>query len=138
MKIAAITDNGLTISQHFGRAGFYLVVTIEQGQIVQRELRPKLGHSQFSSEPHEPHTPDEHSAEGGGHGFGPAAHERHTRMAETIHDCEALLCRGMGAGAYQSMLAAGIRPLVTDLESIDEAVQAYSRGDLVDHTGRLH
>ena len=31
MKIAAITDDGTTISQHFGRAPYYVVVTVEAG-----------------------------------------------------------------------------------------------------------
>jgi predicted Fe-Mo cluster-binding NifX family protein len=59
-------------------------------------------------------------------------------MAEAIADCEALLCGGMGVGAYQSMKERGIRPIVTDIESIDEAIQAYVEGRIVDQTERLH
>jgi predicted Fe-Mo cluster-binding NifX family protein len=29
VKIAAVTDDGINISQHFGRAAYYWVVTIE-------------------------------------------------------------------------------------------------------------
>jgi predicted Fe-Mo cluster-binding NifX family protein len=29
MKIAAVSEDGITISQHFGRAPFYIVVTVE-------------------------------------------------------------------------------------------------------------
>jgi predicted Fe-Mo cluster-binding NifX family protein len=47
MKIALITDDGKSISQHFGRAPYYLVVTLEDGKEVNRELRPKQGHNQF-------------------------------------------------------------------------------------------
>jgi len=132
MKIAAITDDGKTISQHFGRAAHYLVATVENGQIVSRELREKLGHSHFSKEPHEAESPDQP------HGFSPASQDRHTRMAHTISDCQALLCRGMGAGAYYSMQQQGIIPVVTDIASIDEAVIAYASGQIVDHTDLLH
>ena len=31
MKIAAVSDDGITISQHFGRALLYVVVTAEDG-----------------------------------------------------------------------------------------------------------
>ncbi len=55
-----------------------------------------------------------------------------------IADCEALLCRGMGRGAYISMQQLGIRPVVTDIASIDEAVTAYSKGEIEDLTDRLH
>jgi predicted Fe-Mo cluster-binding NifX family protein len=59
-------------------------------------------------------------------------------MAAAIADCKVLLARGMGAGAYQGMEQAGIRPVVTDIANIDEAVQAYIESRLVDHTERLH
>ena len=132
IKVAAITDNGVTISQHFGRAAYYLVATIENGRIVDRELRSKLGHSHFHNQVHiegEPEQP---------HGMDAASHNKHLQMAEAIADCTALLCRGMGTGAYQSMQARGIRPVVTDIVAIEDAVMAYIEGSIVDHVNRLH
>jgi predicted Fe-Mo cluster-binding NifX family protein len=131
-KVAAITDDGNTISQHFGRAQYYLVATIEDGQIVKRELRNKLGHTHFANQPH----PDEQP--GQPHGMDAVSHNKHLQMAEAIADCEALLCRGMGMGAYESMKARGIRPVVTDIVAIDEAVKAYIEGSIVDQIERLH
>jgi len=133
MKIAIITDDGKTISQHFGRANYYAVLTIENGQIVQREMRDKLSHKHFSGEEHG-HTHQTKTR----HGFDPASQNRHAQMSEAIVDCEALLCRGMGAGAYESMKARGIHPIVTDVEAIDEAALAYSRGELLDYVEKLH
>jgi predicted Fe-Mo cluster-binding NifX family protein len=49
MKIAAITENGTTISQHFGRAPYYLVVTVEDGKVVSKEQRDKAGHHTFAA-----------------------------------------------------------------------------------------
>lgn len=132
MKIAAITDDGKTISQHFGRAPYYLVTTVENGQIVNRELRDKLGHTHFVNQPHAEEQP------GQPHGMDDASHNKHLQMAEAISDCEALLCRGMGMGAYESMKALNIRPVVTDIASIDEAVMAFVNGQIVDHTEQLH
>ena len=134
MKIAAVSEDGVTISQHFGRAPFYVVVTVEDGKIVSHEKRDKMGHAQFSGETHE----GAHGEDPRGHGFDPAAQNRHTRMAAAIADCEVLLAGGMGAGAYESMKQASIRPIVTDIASVDEAVQAYIEGRLMDHTERLH
>jgi predicted Fe-Mo cluster-binding NifX family protein len=131
-KVAAITDDGNTISQHFGRAAYYLVATIENGQIVKRELRHKLGHAHFASQPHHEEQPDHP------HGMDAASHNKHLQMAEAISDCQALLCRGMGMGAYESMKARGIRPVVTDIVTIDEAVMAYVEGEIVDQVERLH
>jgi predicted Fe-Mo cluster-binding NifX family protein len=44
----------------------------------------------------------------------------------------------MGIGAYESMKTRGIRPVVTDIASIDEAVMAYIEGKIVDQVDRLH
>jgi len=134
MKIAAVSEDGVTISQHFGRAPFYVVVTVEDGKIVSSEKRDKLGHNQFGGE-HEEHV---HEADPRGHGFDPAAQDRHTRMLTAIADCEVLLARGMGSGAYESMKKAKIRPIVTNVTNIDDAVQAYLAGSLEDHVEKLH
>jgi len=135
MKIAAISEDGETISQHFGRAPFYVVLTVEDGKIVTRETRDKMGHAQFAGDTHEEHGQE---ADPRGHGFDPAAQSRHSRMAAAIADCDVLLARGMGAGAYESMRQAGIRPVVTDVAIIDDAVQAYLAGSLKDHVEQLH
>jgi len=59
-------------------------------------------------------------------------------MSNAIADCKALLCGGMGMGAYESMRQLNIQPIVTDISNIDEAVQAFIDGKLVDHTELLH
>jgi len=132
MKIACITDDGTTISQHFGHAKYYLVATVEDGKIASRELREKISHAQFVNEPHHQEIP------GQPHGMDSDSHNKHLRMSEGITDCEALLCRGMGRGAYESMKTRGIKPIVTDIASIDEAVMAYIEGRIVDQVERLH
>lgn len=131
MRIAAITEDGVTISQHFGRAPYYAVLTVENGEIVKREMRDKLGHLHFVGE-------EERLDESGRHGFGPGAGDRHARMAAAIADCQVLLCRGMGWGAYESMKQAGITPIVTDIGDIEAAVQAYLDGTIIDHREFLH
>jgi predicted Fe-Mo cluster-binding NifX family protein len=131
MKIAAVTDDGKTISQHFGRASYYAVLTVEEGHIVGQELRDKLGHRQFTGE--EPLEEDPR-----GHGYGPGAHDRHSRMAQTIADCEVLLARGMGRGALESMRQFGIQPVVTDIPDIYQAVQAFLDGTLVERADLVH
>ncbi len=132
MKIACVSDDGKTISKHFGRAQYYVVLAIEDNQVVTRKTRDKLGHAHFSHDHHEPHQPGQQ------HGFDASSQHRHGEMLETIRDCEVLIARGMGAGAYESMRQAGIRPFVTDVEDIDEAVHTYLDGRLVDHPERLH
>jgi predicted Fe-Mo cluster-binding NifX family protein len=116
VKIAAITEDGQTISQHFGRAPYYIVFTIENGKIASREQLEKLGHSHFASEVHDESDHHNHSQ---GHGFDAAAQVRHADMMKAISDCEILLAGGMGNGAYMSLKAANIKPVITDILNID-------------------
>jgi predicted Fe-Mo cluster-binding NifX family protein len=131
VKIAAVSDDGVSISPHFGRASHYAVITVEGRQIVKRELRDKLGHSHFVHS-------ETGQADGQPHGFGPEAEDRHSRMIAAIEDCQVLLARGMGWGARRSLEQAGIQAILTDLADIEAAVKAYLSGDLVDHTELLH
>jgi len=45
LRIATVTDDGLSISSHFGRAASYTVTTVENGRVVNRGLRDKMGHA---------------------------------------------------------------------------------------------
>jgi len=130
MKIAAVTEDGVTISQHFGRAPYYIVLTIADGRVVGREQREKVAHGQGAS--------GHVHVEGEAHGFDAASQATHGRMAAPIADCQVLLARGMGMGAFQSLVQAGIQPVITDLPTIDEAVAAYLAGTLTNHIEHLH
>jgi predicted Fe-Mo cluster-binding NifX family protein len=132
MKIAAITDDGTTISQHFGRAPYYIVVTVEDGKVVNKEKRDKAGHQSFAGQ-HE-----EHTAPGERHGYDAGAQTRHATMAKNIDDCQVLIAGGMGWGAYDSLKSRGIEAIVTDVNNIDEAVKLYLDGKLSNLMERLH
>jgi len=136
MKIAAVTDDGKTISQHFGRATKYLVVTVEDGVETARELRDKLGHRDFQKEEQGEH--HLHQVDERGQGFGQHSADKHQRMFEAISDCQVLLARGMGRGAYMGLEGARIRPVLTDIPEIDDAVSAVIDGSIQDFTERLH
>lgn len=131
MKIAAITEDGTTLSQHFGRAPYYVVVTAEDGEVVGKETRDKPGHHTFASQ----HSPSAHEE---GHGFGAEAQSKHASMAEPIADCQVLIAGGMGWGAYENLKSRGIEAIVTDIKTIDEAVKLYLEGKLLNLRGRLH
>ncbi len=44
----------------------------------------------------------------------------------------------METGAYQSMQAQNIHPVVTEIASIEEALSAYLAGKLHEHLEKLH
>lgn len=131
MKIAFITNDGITISRHFGRATHYLVCEVQDGKVIKQELREKLGHNQFFNE-------EKHGEHPQAHGVDAASQRKHGRMVDAINDCEVIVSGGMGMGAYQSIQALHIKPIVTDLTDIQEALSAYLSGNLSDQTDMLH
>jgi len=130
MKIAAISEDGVAISQHFGRAPLYVVVTVEDGKVMSKETRAKAGHHTFAGEHHD-------TAPGERHGYDAGAQSRHASMAQSIGDCQVLIAGGMGWGAFES-LKSYIDPIVTDVTNIDEAVNLYLQGKLTNLMERLH
>ena len=118
MKIAAVTDDGVSIHSHFGRAHYSEVLTVDDGHITARERRTKPAHNGHQA-----------------HGVTPA---HAPAMAEVIGDCQVLLARGMGEPAFHSLLARGINPMLVQEHAIDEAVRAYTQGGLQHRPERIH
>ncbi len=131
MKIAVVTDDEKTISAHFGRAQYYVVFTVGDEKVIGQETRPKANHSQFAGDHH-------HGEHGDSHGMDPQSQHRHGMMMDAINDCQVLLARGMGQGAHQGLIARGIKPVLTDIQEIQEAVGAYLKGTLIENLERVH
>jgi len=132
MRIAFVTDDGISITQHFGRAGKYLVVEIEEGKEVSRDLRSKLEHTHFrkiETEHNHSSSPDHDS---------PAAHSKHMQMMAAIEDCDVVVCGGMGRGAFQSIKSLGKEVFMTNTEDINGALKGYLAGELVNMSDLVH
>jgi predicted Fe-Mo cluster-binding NifX family protein len=140
MKIAIVTDDGKTISAHFGRARYYTVLTIEDGRVVGQEMREKHAHQGH----HGSH--GEHAGAAGQGGAGISFQEppqtpftdTHTAMLEPIQDCQIAVARGMGNGMFQRLHEAGIDPVLTDARDVEEVARLHLRGELVHRPERLH
>jgi predicted Fe-Mo cluster-binding NifX family protein len=132
MKIAAVSEDSISISQHFGRAPLYVVISVDGQKVTAKETREKAGHVNFAG------LEEHHEACGGPHGCDSNSEDKHLLMGATIADCQVLLAGGMGWGAYASLKSQGIEPIVTDVENIEEAVRAYLDGSLQNLYERVH
>jgi predicted Fe-Mo cluster-binding NifX family protein len=121
VKIAAVTDDGQILSNHFGMATQYVVFEAEAGRILKQETRQK---------PHHTVHPD-HSQE---HTHSDQLHED---MFAPIRDCQVLLVGAMGNGAYQRAISAGLEVVLTG-GAVAEAVQSYLTGSMVSNDLRIH
>jgi predicted Fe-Mo cluster-binding NifX family protein len=126
--IAFVTDDGTTISSHFGRAMYYEIITVKDGKVAERQRVSKAGHHSFGPTAHEDH----------GHGQGHNDDHKHATMTAPLTGVGVLVARGMGMGAQQHLLGMGIQPVLTGLHTIDEAVDHYVAGTLVSDERRVH
>ncbi|EFO81557.1 hypothetical protein OSCT_0573 [Oscillochloris trichoides DG-6] len=123
MKIALVSDNGTTISRHFGRARHYVVVTVEEGREVAREVRSKEDcHSHGHDHSHDHSHSD----------------PRHDAILDAIRDCQVVIAGGMGAGMDQRLRSAGINAIRTQIPSIEIAIEKYLNGKLSDIVELVH
>lgn len=127
-KLAFVTDDGKTISAHFGMARSYLVLQISEGKITGQELRAKPFH--------EPMGHKKNLAERDGH----KGHEHSMRdgMLEGIKDCTAVIAGGMGRPMYEALSGTGKKVYVTGIRQVSQAVDAYTHGTLKNDINRVH
>lgn len=135
MKIAIVTDDGITVSQHFGRARYYAVLSVEGQRVVAREMLDR-GDTLLEVDEHEPRQGLSGNIDC--HGTGTAAAARHLAMVQPIADCQALLSGGMSWSARECLTSARIQPILTDIVDLEQAVGAYLDGSIVDHVEMLH
>jgi predicted Fe-Mo cluster-binding NifX family protein len=134
LKIAVVTDDGITICQHFGRALYYLVITSDKGKVINTETREKAGHHSAAG----PGCHEGHDCHDGQHGMDAVSQNKHAGMLANILDCQVLIAGGMGYGAYESLKSAGLEPIITDANTIEGAVNSYLQGKLVNLMEKLH
>lgn len=118
-KIAFPTDDGETISRHFGQARYFKVVMLLDRRIGASELRDKANHR------HGQHTETEVTHPG-------------QLMVETVADCQAVISGGMGTPMLARLEAAGLNVYLTSETSIGEAAKAFLEGTLKHEPGLVH
>ena len=114
LRIAFITDDGLSISAHFGKAPSYRVFSVTDGHVADLGTRPK------------PY-----------HGANDQPATTHGDMFAPISDCQVLVAGGMGTPAWQSARQAGLEVILAGGE-IEAALKAFVRGELTSDERRVH
>lgn len=97
-KVAVATDDGLTVRETFAGATYYAVLTVRESDIVHSELREPPRGSQASD------------------------------VEDTLAlltDCQVALARRMEDATRQMLLQAGIRPVATPMELVEDAVDRF-------------
>jgi len=121
-KIAVAQLDEILISQHFGRSPYFGIYTITDGGISGPEMRENtFTHHARSAQSEKP----EHHE----HGHDHHGHD-HQSVVAGLGDCQVLIAGGMGMGAINSLSAAGVEIIITDIRHADEAVRQYRDGTI--------
>ena len=118
MKIAVPTNDGFSVSEHFGRSAGFLVFEIQDGRIVARETRAN--------------TMQHTHGQGGPHAEAEGAHS-HTAILAALAGCDVVICAGMGWRAAEALKEGGVGTVIrTGPGPAEERVAAYLAGNLRD------
>ena len=102
-RIAIATADGISVCDHLARSREFVIVEIAGGAEASRQVRPR----------------------------GDSACGNHKSFLELAEGCRAVICGGIGQGAWDSLKAGGIDPVVlTGVCGIDEAIAGYLAGTL--------
>ncbi|MBU4246049.1 MAG: NifB/NifX family molybdenum-iron cluster-binding protein [Nanoarchaeota archaeon] len=115
MKIAIASDDKKTISHHFGRALGFVVFDIKNDKTVSRDYRNNIGKNS-----------------------GECGSCDHSAMIKNVKDCKIVISYGMGQRIYNDLTSSGIIPLVTEEETVDEALNQFLKNELKNRLDKLH
>ena len=87
-----MSDDNETISHHIGRAKKFSFLTVDEGQIVSREIRERTGRLDYQLEQSKGQT--RHQGDPGKNGCGRHSIEDRRSWLKLIFDCKAVLARG--------------------------------------------
>ncbi len=108
--IAVGTADGQSVCDHLARSSAFVVLEVQDGRVLSKTVRVR----------------------------DTGACGNHRSFVEILEGCRAVLCGGIGQGAYDSLAAHGIEPLVVAGKcSVDDAVERYLSGRLSTTTDRV-
>ena len=103
MQIAIGTTDGISVCDHLARSAAFFVLLVEDGRVVSKSLRERFG----------------------------GKCGNHASFVELLEGCGAVICGGIGQGAFDSLKAAGIEPVVAmGKHTAEEAAELYLAGKL--------
>ena len=102
-RIAIATTDGVSVCAHLARSASFVVLEVKDGKAISRAVRNR------------------ESDQCG----------NHKSFVDMLEGCEAVICGGIGEGAFDSLAKHGIRSIITaGPHSIEDAVAQFLAGTL--------
>ena len=99
--------------------------------MISQEIRPKLDHLHSDCAKYK-----KGQCECRNQNCEASVYDRHRTMITDILDCSGVLTGGAGWGLRDTLTSRRIKPIITDVEDIDEAVKLFLKGNLPELMGR--
>lgn len=107
MKIAVGTNDQVTINQkHFGESQYFAIFTILNGEISRKEFRENPNKTEVG-----------------------AQHGRTDVIIHLLNDCQIIIGQSMGHKALEILGSHPIDVIISEIDDIQTAVEAYLAGD---------
>jgi predicted Fe-Mo cluster-binding NifX family protein len=108
-RIAIATADGLAVADHLAHSTAFIVLEVEESRVVARSERKRET------------------------GCG-----NHKSFVEMLEGCQAVICGGIGPGAFDALKANGVESIVTaKTPAIEEAISQYLAGTLATTEDRI-
>lgn len=108
-RIAIATADRATVADHLTHAAVFLVFDVADGAIAARSERTR-----------------------------DAGCGEHKTFVQMLEGCNAVICGGIGQGAYDSLKASGIEPVITvGTPAVEETISQYLAGSLATTNERV-
>ncbi len=121
-KVAVATNDGKRVTGHIGRCRSFMIFELNDEKIVNSELRENMfTHHRMQHEHH-------HGEEGG---------HSHANLINGLSDCSYLISGGGGWRLVEDLKRNNITPIFSAVESIDEALDKFLKGELKDDAGLI-
>jgi len=120
-KIAIATNDQHRVTGHIGRCRTFMVYEIDGEKILSKELRKNNFTNHRRGGEHQ-------------HSHGEGGEHRHTHLIEGLKDCKYLISSGGGWRVVEDLKQHNILTLFTDVETIEDAVNKFLKGELKNET----
>jgi len=115
VKVAVASDDGVKIAKHFGKSMGFKIFEIKENKILSDEYRQNIGKN-----------------------TGECGSCNHSVIIKNLSDCSIVISYGMGFNIYNDLLDNNIRAIVTDVETVDDAINKFISSGLENRTDKLH
>lgn len=107
MKIAFSSMDGEKISSHFGRSKYFVILEVENGEIVGREIRenPHAGKHHHGGKEENLH------------------HQGHSWIQDMFKDCEVIVTKRIGEGAFKNLQRLGKKVIIVESSDIEDVLK---------------